>query len=255
MPIKTITRNRLVRYLDEYLKIDKIPDDSVNGLQVEGGTRITKIAFAVDACAQTINAAVRARADMLIVHHGLFWSRGERIVGVMRKRIAALVKHNISLYAAHLPLDCHEEVGNNVELARLLDLRITSKFALYKGLDIGVIAEAPNPLPRKRVVSCIEEKLDTTATVLSFGPATIKRAGIVSGGADFAVGDAIKRGCDTFITGETSHVAFHFAKEGKINIIYAGHYASETVGLKALGSHLNEKFNTTCTFITAPTGF
>lgn len=255
MQTKTMTRNRLVRYLDEYLRIDKIPDDSLNGLQVEGGTRIRKIAFAVDACAQTIGAAARARADMLIVHHGLFWGRGERLIGVMRRRIAALVKNDISLYAAHLPLDCHEEVGNNVELARLLDLRVTSKFACYKGIDIGVIAEAPAPLARSRAVARIETRLETKATVLPFGPSTVKRAGIVSGGADFAVGEAIKRECDTFITGETSHVAFHFAKEGKINIIYAGHYASETVGLKALGEHLSGEFGITCTFLTAPTGF
>lgn len=253
--MKSITRTRLVRYLDEYLSIDKIPDDSLNGLQVEGRARVAKVAFAVDACAQSINAAVRARADMLVVHHGLFWGRGERIVGVMRNRITGLVKNNISLYAAHLPLDCHEEVGNNVELARLLNLRITSKFALYKGIDIGVIAEASRPLPRKRVVDSIEKMLDATASVLSFGPSAVKRAGIVSGGADFAIGEALKRGCDTFITGETSHVAFHFAKEGKINIIYAGHYASETVGLKALGMHLSDKFEITSTFLAAPTGF
>lgn len=255
MPTKTVTRKRLVPYLDQYLKVDTIPDDSLNGLQVEGGARIGRIAFAVDACAQTIAAAARMRADMLIVHHGLLWGRGERLTGVMHHRIAALLRSGISLYAVHLPLDCHEEVGNNAELARLLDFRVSSKFALYKGTSIGVIAEPSRPVPLARVVGRLESRLETKATVLPFGPPTVRRAGIVSGGADFAVGEAIKLECDTFVTGETSHVAFHFAKEGKITIIYAGHYASETVGLKALAAHLRAQFGITCTFLTAPTGF
>lgn len=252
---KTITRNRLVRHLDEYLNVGTIIDDSLNGLQVEGAARVARIALAVDACQQTITAAVRARAEILIVHHGLFWGRRERITGVMQARIKRLLTHNISLYAAHLPLDCHREIGNNAELARLLGFDVTAPFAKYKGIDIGILAGTPRPVSRTGVVKRIERELDTTATVLPFGPTAVKRIGIVSGGGDFAVGEALQHGCDTFITGETSHVAFHFAKEGKMNIIYAGHYASETVGLKALGRHLGDRYGVACTFLSAPTGF
>jgi dinuclear metal center YbgI/SA1388 family protein len=252
---KLINRIRLVKYLDDYLQIASIADDSQNGLQVEGSARINKLAFAVDACLQTIKAAARFKADMLIVHHGLLWSRRERITGIMQQRINWLLKHNISLYAAHLPLDCHEEVGNNVELARILGLEFKARFAKYHGIEIGIIAEAPRRTSRDRIMRMLEQSLNTKASLLAFGPEIVKRAGIVSGDADFAALEASDKGCDTFITGETSHVAFHLAKESRMNVVYAGHYASETVGLKALEKHLRKTFSVKCKFISAPTGF
>jgi dinuclear metal center YbgI/SA1388 family protein len=252
---RSITRSGLVRYLDGYLKIGSIPDSSLNGLQVEGRARIERAAFAVDASLETIRAAARAGAGILIVHHGLFWGRGERITGVMRKRIGALLASDLSLYAAHLPLDCHEEVGNNVEIARLLGLSLGEKFADYHGVLIGFTARAKTPLTRAALVRTVEKRLRCRVARLDFGPARIRAVGIVSGGAaEYAV-EAKTLGCDAFITGETSHSAYHPAKEARINVIYAGHYASETVGVKALARHLGRKFGIDCRFIPAPTGF
>jgi dinuclear metal center YbgI/SA1388 family protein len=251
----SIMRSQLVRYLDGYLKIASIPDSSLNGLQVEGRARIRRAAFAVDASLETIRAAARAGAGILIVHHGLFWGRGERITGVMRKRIGALVESDLSLYAAHLPLDCHEEVGNNVEIARLLGLELGEKFADYHGVLIGFTARAKTPVARGALVRTVEKTLRCRVERLDFGPARIRRVGIVSGGAAEYAAEAKTLGCDAFITGETSHSAYHSAKEARINVIYAGHYASETVGVKALARHLRRKFGIDCRFIPAPTGF
>ena len=253
--LKTVPLKRLVGYLDQYLRLPAIPDKSLNGLQVEGTPRVRRVAFAVDACAKTIRAAAGMGAGMLIVHHGMFWSNNERITGVMRKRIGLLVENNISLYAAHLPLDCHDEVGNNVELARILGLELGRKFANYHGVEIGYIAESDRALPRAALAGRIAKQLNCRVERLDFGPAKIKRVGIVSGeAADFAA-EAKELGCEAFVTGETSHTAYHLAREARINVMYAGHYASETVGVKALARHLRTKMSLDCKFISAPTGF
>jgi dinuclear metal center YbgI/SA1388 family protein len=252
---KTINRQTLVGYLDDYLKIGEIPDKSLNGLQVEGKGRVSRVAFAVDACLQTIRAAARRGADILIVHHGLFWSRNELVTGVMRDRIAALIENKMSLYAVHLPLDCHEEVGNNVQLVRLLGFKLGERFANYHGVKIGYLADIDRGVSRGDLASLIEKKLGTHTDTLAFGPSKIKRVGIVSGGAaDFAA-EAKDLGCQAFVTGETSHTAYHLAKEARINVIYAGHYSTETVGVKALAEHLRRRFSLDCRFVAAPTGY
>ena len=251
----SVTRDRLIRYLDSYLAVPVISDDSMNGLQIEGSARISRAAFAVDACQKSFQAAARVKAEILIVHHGLFWGKMEAITGIMKKRISSLFEKNTSLYAVHLPLDCHDEVGNNVQLAALFGLTRRGKFADYKGLQIGVLAEPPKPLAREKLLHNIEQKLNTKAELLSFGAATVKKIGLVSGGGDFAVAEAKRNGCDTFITGETSHQVYHVAKEERINVIFAGHYATETVGLKALAGHVSSRFGINCQFLAAPTGF
>ncbi|UCH85377.1 MAG: Nif3-like dinuclear metal center hexameric protein [Candidatus Latescibacterota bacterium] len=250
-----MNRQTLVRYLDEYLKISDIPDKSLNGLQVEGTGRISCAAFAVDACLKTIRAAARRGADILIVHHGLFWSNNELITGVMRDRIALLMAHNMSLYAAHLPLDCHEEVGNNAEMARLLGLTLGDRFANYHGVKIGYLAHLEHAISRGGLARLIEKKLNTKIDTLGFGPAKIKQVGIVSGGAANFAAEARDRGCQAFVTGETSHTAYHLAKEARINVFYAGHYATETVGVKSLARHLRQRFSLDCRFVAAPTGY
>ncbi|MEJ2721531.1 MAG: Nif3-like dinuclear metal center hexameric protein [bacterium] len=251
----TVNRRTLVDYLDDYLEVGSIPDKSLNGLQVEGRGRIKRAAFAVDACLRTIRTAARYHADILIVHHGLFWSGNERITGVMRERIAALIESKMSLYAAHLPLDCHAEVGNNVQLARLLDLSVGKRFADYHGVRIGYLAEADEPISRQSFVARVEKALRTKTDTLAFGPANIKRVGIVSGAASEFAAEARDLGCQAFLTGETSHIAYHVAKEARINVVYAGHYATEAVGVKALADHLRRRFTLECRFVAAPTGY
>ena len=252
---KTVTRPVLVEYLDDYLHVDTIPDRSQNGLQVEGQLRLGRAAFAVDASLATIQEAARIGAGILVVHHGLFWGRNERITGVMRKRIGALVKHNISLYAAHLPLDCHEEVGNNVGLARLLGLEPARRFADYHGVKIGYLARAKSTLTRPGLARLVERALECRVIRLDAGTSRIRWVGIVSGAAaDFAA-EAKELGCDALVTGETSHTAYHLALEAGINVFFAGHYASETVGVKALARHLQRRFGIDCRFVSAPTGY
>ena len=252
---KTFDRSALVKYLDDYLNVAVIPDRSQNGLQVEGRSRVHRAAFAVDASLSTIRAAVRLGAQVLVVHHGLFWSGNERITGIMRKRVGALIENDVSLYAAHLPLDCHQEVGNNVELARLLGLELGERFADYHGVKIGYLARSASPITRPALSRAIEETLRCRVARLDAGPPRIRRIGIVSGGAaEFAV-EASELGCDALVTGETSHAAVDLAREAHINMFFAGHYASETVGVKALARHLRRRFGLDCRFVSAPTGY
>jgi dinuclear metal center YbgI/SA1388 family protein len=248
-------RDEIVDYLDEYLRVHEITDSSPNGLQVQGATKVAKIAFAVDASKQTIQAAVRARADMLIVHHGLWWGRHEQIVGNMHARIAALIKGDLSLYAAHLPLDCHPEVGNNVELARLFDMTVEAWFGDYKGTPIGAIARPTGSISRDDLCQVMKTKLGAAPEMLAFGPSRVRLAGLLSGGGAMFAEEAARVGCDTLITGETSHSSYHMAKEAGVNLIFGGHYATETVGVRALERHLKKRFSVTTRFIDAPTGY
>ncbi|MGD8869365.1 MAG: Nif3-like dinuclear metal center hexameric protein [Gemmatimonadales bacterium] len=248
-------RDEIVDYLDEYLRVHEITDSSPNGLQVQGAAKVAKIAFAVDASKQTIQAAVRARADMLIVHHGLWWGRHEQIVGNMHARIAALIKGDLSLYAAHLPLDCHPEVGNNVELARLFDMTVEAWFGDYKGTPIGAIARPTGSISRDDLCQVMKTKLGAAPEMLAFGPSRVRLAGLLSGGGAMFAEEAARVGCDTLITGETSHSSYHMAKEAGVNLIFGGHYATETVGVRALERHLKKRFSVTTRFIDAPTGY
>jgi len=252
---KTASRNEIAAYLDAYLGVADIPDSSPNGLQVEGRARVARVAYAVDASVATIAAAARGGADMLVVHHGLWWGRHEQITGNLYRRVAALIRSGLSLYAAHLPLDCHPEVGNNAELARMLSLKTVARFGRYQGVELGVIGEAKPPLARDRFVAAVEAKLRARADVLAFGPARLRRLAIVSGDGGKLAEEARAAGCDALLTGETSHTAYHQAREARINVIFAGHYATETVGLKALARHLRRRFGVASRFVNAPTGY
>jgi dinuclear metal center YbgI/SA1388 family protein len=252
---KTIAIEEITTYLDQYLKISSIPDISPNGLQVLGARDVARIAYAVDTSVQTIKEATRADADLLIVHHGLWWGRHEQIVGNMYKRVSTMIKNNLGLYAAHLPLDCHPQVGNNAELCRLMGLKVDRTFAEYKGVDIGVIGELTRTQKRTAFVDAVAKKLSTQPIVLEFGAETVKRVGVASGNGSFCVEEAARLGCDTLLTGETSHSAYHPAREAKINLVFAGHYASETVGLQALQRHVDKRYDIPSVFVAAPTGF
>jgi len=244
-----VQRTTLVQYLDSYLKIEEIEDTSNNGLQVEGTVEVRCVAFAVDACQVSIDAAIAAGAQMLIVHHGLFWSKPLPLVGPHRRRVKALLDADCSLYAAHLPLDVHPEVGNNVELARLLGLTVAGDFG-----DVGVVAHAPAGLTLSALVEQVEAVLGFTPRVQACGPETVQRVAIVSGGPARNIAKAAQAGCDTYLTGEPSHSVYHDPAEYGINVIFAGHYATEKVGLQALARHLEAKFGLETTFIDLPTG-
>ncbi len=251
---QTIARDALVAYLDDYLGCRSAGDTSDNGLQVEGAAEITRLAFAVDACQETIAAAVADGAQMLVVHHGLFWGKVLRVVGPHGRRVKALLDGACSLYAAHLPLDRHPEVGNNAQLARRLGLTVVGDLGEAFGLPIGVIATAPAPLTRDDLAARLAAALGVTPRLLPGGPERAHRIGIISGGAAREIIEAAAAGCDTYITGETSHSAYHDAAEYGLNVLYAGHYATETVGVQALAAHLEARFGLPGRFIDRPTG-
>jgi dinuclear metal center YbgI/SA1388 family protein len=252
---RTIRRDELVAHLDKYLRIAEIPDTSPNGLQVQGAERVRRIAYAVDVGVHTIRVAQEERADFLVVHHGLWWGKHVQITGTMHARIAALIGADMSLYTAHLPLDCHPSVGNNAELARLAGLEVDGAFADYKGVRIGVVATAKEPVALASFASRVEKVLDAPADVFAFGPKTVRRIGILTGSGAMFAEEASRAGCDTLLTGETSHAAMHPAREAGINLVFGGHYATETVGLKALQRHLEKQFGVRGVFVNAPTGY
>ena len=250
-----VNRDEIVNFLDEYLNVLAFPDKSRNGLQVEGKEEVEKIAFAVDACMDTFVKAKALGADMLIVHHGLIWGGIEYVRGLVQKRLKFLLENELNLYAAHLPLDLHPEVGNNVQLLKLLELEPKEPFGSYNGLSIGYISEFDEPKPLPLVAQIVVEKLKTDyVKAYEFGVEEIKRVAVVSGRGGFAIPEAIEKGVDLFITGEFLHDDYHTAKEGRLSVIAAGHYASETLGVKAPMHVLREKFGVKTVFIDNPTG-
>ncbi len=244
----------LVTWLDNYLKIDEYTDNSLNGLQVEGAEDINKIAIAVDSSLTTFEKAAEIGANMLIVHHGLFWGKPLAIRGTHAKRVHYLLKKDISLYAAHIPLDAHKEVGNNWGLARILGMIELEDFGKWKSKYIGVKGIFPNKLSLRDLADTIEKHLGESVLVHAGGPAEVSSLGIVTGGAAWEIVAAAKANLDAFLTGEPLHAAFYEAFERGINAMYAGHYMTETVGVKLLATKLAEEFGLEYEFILLPTG-
>ena len=244
----------LVAYLDGYLAIDEVPDwkSAYNGLQVEGRQEVRKVATAVDAAFATIQKAAEGGAGLIIVHHGLFWGATAPLTGMYYCRVAELIKNDLALYSCHTPLDAHPEVGNNHVLARQLGLTVTGKVGKVEGVPLGVIAESDES--RDGFVDRIRGLLGVEPLVMRAGPERIRRIGIITGGAGSHIGEVFDAGCDTFLTGEGPHHTYFDAEERGINVIYAGHYATETVGVKALGDHLEQRFGLETFFIDHPTG-
>jgi dinuclear metal center YbgI/SA1388 family protein len=244
----------LVGYLDGYLRVPEVGDEprALNGLQVENVGQVQHVAFAVDACQASIDQAAERGADLLIVHHGLYWSGLEPLVGRHFRRVAALVRHGIALYSAHIPLDRHPEVGNNAVLARKLGMEVRGWFGDYRGAPIGVWGELD--LPREALVELVTKVLGPTPRLLPFGPDRARRVGIITGSAGSMIRQAKDAALDTFITGEGQHWTFFDAEELGVNVLYAGHYATETVGLAALAEHIAERFQLPWSFIDHPTG-
>ncbi|HYK10949.1 MAG TPA: Nif3-like dinuclear metal center hexameric protein [Gemmatimonadales bacterium] len=244
----------LTEYLDQYLSTAEIGDypNALNGLQVANRSDIKKIAAAVDVCAATVRMAAEAKAQLLLVHHGLFWTGPRPLVGPQYDRVAGLLSADIALYSSHLPLDRHAEVGNNPVLGRQLGVEIKGGFGELHGSIIGVWGETAGT--REEFVARVGKLLGVTPRSLPFGPDRVSRVGIVTGAAGSLIGQAAAHGLDTFLTGEGVHHSFFDAEELKINVIYAGHYATETVGVRALADHLVSKFGLTTVFLDHPTG-
>ena len=246
-------RVELVEWLDGHLLGSHARDSAINGLQVEGLEEVDHLVIAVDACQYTIDKAAELGAQMMFVHHGLFWGRESALVGPHGKRVRALNLAGINLYAAHLPLDSHPTMGNNSELARLLGLTDIQPFGAYSGEAVGASGTS-EPISRDALAAKISELLNFEVQVLPFGPDQIQRISVVSGGGSQSIGEAIEGGFDLFITGEAPHYAYFDAEEGGMNVFLAGHYATETFGVKAFGRGIADTFGIKVTFVDHPTG-
>jgi dinuclear metal center YbgI/SA1388 family protein len=244
----------LVAYLDGYLAVADVPDstNALNGLQVEGPGPVRRLAAAVDASEATIRAAAEADCDLLLVHHGLFWDGNRPVTGRRYRRLAALLEAGMALYSAHLPLDVHDEVGNNAVLARELGLEVRGRFGDYAGTEVGVWGELS--LPRDELTERLQTLMGEAVRLIAGGPARLERVGILTGGGGSYASAARAAGLDALVTGEGSHHTYFEAMEEGINLYYAGHYATETWGVRALASHLEARFGVEWVFLDQPTG-
>ena len=246
----------LVAHLDRELRLAEIADypPALNGLQVDApGRAVTRVAAAVDASLPVIRQAVAAGADLLLVHHGLFWSGLQPITGALHEKLRLCLEHGLAVYSAHLPLDAHPTLGNNACIARALGLTPTGGFLEFKGTPIGLLIEAE--LPVAELTARFRAALDGGPVhVCPGGPAVSRRIGISSGGSGSEVAAAAKAGVDTFLTGEGPHWSYTLAEELGVNVLYGGHYATETFGVKALAADLEARFGLPWGFIDHPTG-
>jgi dinuclear metal center YbgI/SA1388 family protein len=245
----------LVKYSDRLLRTDEISDydGAVNGLQVEnfsGG--VTRIAAAVDASLATMRKAIDARANLLLVHHGLFWSKRHPWTGKNFELLRRVLENDIAIYSSHLPLDVHPRFGNNAQLCAALGLRGFKPFFRMKDQFLGLQSSAS--LSRDELARRLTKATGAEVKLIPGGPKTCRRIGVVTGGAGAEVKLAAGEGVDTFITGEGPHWTYALAEELGVNVLYGGHYATETFGVKALAAHLAKKFRVPWVFIDHPTG-
>lgn len=241
-------------YLDGYLRVAQVPDYSpaLNGLQVENSGSVTRLAVAVDAVQATIEGAARAGADLLLVHHGLFWDGNRPVTGRRYRRLRTLLEADMAVYSAHLPLDVHPEVGNNAVLARRLGIEIQGGLGDYKGQPVGVWGTLD--LRRDALCARLDEVLGGVVKMVPGGPERVRRVGVITGAAGGEVATAGAEGLDALITGEGAHHNFFDAEEGGVNLFLGGHYATEVWGVRALAAHLEDRFGLPWTFIDHPTG-
>lgn len=256
-----MTLNELDKYFRTFLKIeDYSADVSKNGIQIQNSEpdkkQIKKVAFAVDACQETALKASEIGADVLFVHHGLFWPETEILVGAAYKRFAPLLKNDVALYACHIPLDANNPYGNNYGLAARIGLKNLQSFGEWRGMLCGVKGELENSVSVEELVQRAHNKGENPLCVLPFGKKEIKTVGIISGGgaSESDIAQAVSENLDAYITGEAEHSSFHFIKESGINFIAMGHYFSETIGVQNIAKKLNEETGIQTEFIDFPTG-
>lgn len=243
-----------VKYLDEFLRTSEVGDfpQAMNGLQVENSGGLTRIGAAVDASESVIREAAQAGVDFLIVHHGLFWRGAQRITESTYRKTRVMMDADMAVYSAHLPLDIHPEIGNNALLAAAIGLQNGKPFFPTAGQDVGLIFD--DEVSREVLRDHLERAVGGAVHLSPGGPVLARRIGIVTGGAGGDVAKAAEAGVDTFITGEGPHWSYTAAEELGVNLFYAGHYATETFGVKAAAELVSRKFALPWQFIDRPTG-
>lgn len=253
MPQGECSIHELVAHCDALLDIHATRDFGPNGLQVEGRRPVRRIATGVSACLELFERARDGGFDAVFVHHGLFWDGMPRqITGWQYRRVAALIDNGIHLVAYHLPLDRHPELGNNVLAARGLGLYSIEPFAQYEGAPIGFRGRYPEPIPAAELVARCEKLFGQAPLAFHAGPAEIGSVGIVSGGAQRELHQAIAAGLDAYVTGEAAEWVMNLARDAGIHYLAAGHYATERLGVRALGEHLAGRFGLEHEFLDVP---
>ena len=244
----------IVKHCDKILRTAAIGDydGAVNGLQVENRGQVTRIAATVDASLATVKLAIAARADLLIVHHGLFWSPSHPWTGKRHELLRLLLENNLAIYSSHLPLDAHPRLGNNAQLCAALGFRKLKPFFESHGQPIGL--QTTSKISRNELAARLARATGAKPKLIPGGKDSCQRIGIVTGGAGNELKLAAAEGVDTFITGEGAHWTYALAEELELNVFYAGHYATETFGVKALAAELARKFQVPWTFLDHPTG-
>lgn len=244
----------LIAYCDSLFRAGHSPDwdGAWNGLQVENRGRVRKLAAAVDARRSTIEKAIEAKAGLLLVHHGLFWGHTVPWTGCRYQLMRLLVDHDLAVYSMHLPLDEHPRLGNNILLCRALKLRQPRPFFLTKGRTIGF--QSTTKLDRDELARRLAAVTGCPPVILPGGPRICRRIGVVSGGAGAELRQAATEGVDTFVTGEGPHWTHAAADDLGLNVLYGGHYATETLGIKALAAQVARRFALPWVFIDHPTG-
>ena len=238
-------------------KEDFAGDPSLNGIQIQNSgpdsRQITKVAFAVDACEATARAAAEAGAQVLVVHHGLFWGHCQTLTGNFYKRAASFIKNDLALIAYHIPLDANNPYGNNFGLAAALGLEKVQAFGYWRGMPIGACGSLPAPATPEALAASLSKITKTDCRALAFGKPQISTVGIISGGASDDVDQAIEAGLDCYITGEFAHEQYHLAEECSINVISGGHYGTETMGVSLLKEKVEKELGLSTIFIDLPT--
>lgn len=238
-------------------KEDYSADISLNGIQIENsdpcGKQIKKIAFAVDACLDTAEKAIQWGADVLFVHHGLFWGQCQTITGNFYKRLSTFIKNDLALCAYHIPLDVNNPYGNNWGMATRLGLKNCQSFGQWRGMTLGVYGELEKELSIKELAEKALRKGAEPKAIIPLGKDKIKTVGIISGGASEDVSAAAELNLDCYITGEYCHEDYHFAKEMGINVIAGGHYETETVGVSLIKEKVEKELGLETVFIESPT--
>jgi len=244
------TVKNIAGFLNKTLRVGKIKDASVNGLQVKSRAagKIEIVGFAVDACLSTFEKADKLGVELLVVHHGIKW-RPQKDRELETKRATYLKKHNMALYAAHLPLDLHEEYGNNMQLCRLLDVQGPRKFGRYHGIKIGYAGTFKKAIGPDAVAAILNKRLNASCGVFRFGKERVRSIGIISGGGGSMLKEAFDEKLDCFLIGEIDLAVYNAAKDYGMNLIVAGHYATETVGVKALMPLVRDTFGVQAVFI------
>lgn len=246
----------IIEFLDERIDIDCVPDASLNGLQLEAVADgpVARVALAVDAAAATIDAAIDQDCDLMLVHHGLFWGGPEPLVGAHGGRVRRCYEGGLSVYAAHLPLDLHGDLGNNALLARALGAEPCGTFGAIDGVEIGVVADLGAEVTLSEVAARLAAAGCDDQTMWCFGDDPLRRLAVVTGAGCGFLQAAVRAGAQCFITGEPRQAAYHEAREARMNCLFAGHYATEVFGVRAVGALLEDRFGLETVWIDHPTG-